>query len=74
MKEQTVLPVFQNDDVFLTPHEVAAYLRVPRTTLYEWLSCGIIPSLRLGKRIIRIRKSDLDAFVASGGSRGNGQA
>ena len=46
----------------LTPDEVIPRLRVSRSTLYEWLAKGELPSYRLG-RIIRIRETDLADFL-----------
>jgi excisionase family DNA binding protein len=46
----------------LTPDEIIPRLRVSRSTLYEWLAKGELPSYRLG-RIIRIREIDLTEFL-----------
>ena len=65
MTQQMIQPMPEERDIFLTPQEVAAQLRVPKTTLYMWLANGLIPSVRLGRRLVRIRKVDLDAFLAA---------
>lgn len=50
---------FQVDDGgFLTPREVASYLRIGRTLTYQLLRAGEIPSVRVGRRI-RVRTRDL---------------
>jgi excisionase family DNA binding protein len=46
----------------LTPDEIIPRLRVSRSTLYEWLAKGELPSYRIG-RIIRIRESDVTEFL-----------
>lgn len=51
----------------LTPEEVADRCRVSRSTVYGWLSRDLT-SLRLGSRgrgAIRVRESDLEAFLES---------
>lgn len=48
----------------LTPNEVASYLKVPRSTVYEWCRKGKLKSIKpgLGKNI-RIFKKDLESFL-----------
>ena len=48
---------------FLTPQEFRQYVGIGRATLYELLRREEIPHIRLG-RLIRIRKSVLDSFLA----------
>lgn len=43
------------EQVFLTVPEAAKILRLKRSTAYEYVRQGIIPSVRLG-RFIRIRR------------------
>jgi excisionase family DNA binding protein len=45
-----------------TVEEVAAYLGVRPTTVYQWCREGRLPALKLGK-VWRIRRSALDAFL-----------
>jgi excisionase family DNA binding protein len=49
----------------LTVAEVAGALRVSSMTVYRLIKSGELPALRVGKNI-RIRTSDLDAFLADG--------
>ncbi len=42
----------------LTLHEVAAYLRVSRVTVWRWCQQGIIPAFQVG-RYWRVRRKDL---------------
>ena len=53
------------DEVLLTADEAAAILRVKTDTVYRWVSQGRIPYVRLGRRITRFRRSDLDLFIQS---------
>jgi excisionase family DNA binding protein len=47
----------------MTLPEVAAHLGVPVTTIYAWRHAGVAPrGMRVGKHI-RVRRSDLDAWM-----------
>ncbi|MCK9899107.1 transcriptional regulator [Parafrankia colletiae] len=48
--------------LLLTPAEAAELLGVGRTTIYELMNSGDIPSVRIG-RARRIPSADLVAFV-----------
>ena len=51
---------------FLTSGQAAQFLQVSINTLSCWRSRGTGPSyVKLGKRLIRYRKSDLDAWIKS---------
>ncbi|MDG9686159.1 helix-turn-helix domain-containing protein [Streptomyces sp. DH18] len=45
------------------PQEVAAYLRVPVKTLYQWKYRGIGPNVHKVGRHLRYRWSEVDAWV-----------
>ncbi len=49
-------------DEFLTFNEVMAYLRVSRTTIYDWLNAGKLRAYKVGKSV-RFKKSDVEAFI-----------
>ena len=51
------------NDELLTIGEAAERLRISRSSLYDRLRDGSIPTVRLGPRIVRVRTSDLDAFL-----------
>ncbi len=53
-----------DEDIILTPEEVARYLRVNPRTIYRGLQQGQIPGIKIG-RLWRIRKEDLDRLVTS---------
>src|SRR5262245_57118902 len=55
-----------SQDIFFTPKEAAAYLRVSKSYLDKLRVYGGGPRfLRLGKRKVLYRKSDLNAWLAS---------
>jgi excisionase family DNA binding protein len=58
-------PTIRNDDPLLSKPEAAAYLSIAEQTISNWLATGRykLPYVRVG-RLIRFRKSDLDAFIA----------
>jgi excisionase family DNA binding protein len=49
-----------SEAIWLTVEEVAAALRVPRSTVYEHVRRGAIPARRIGRHL-RIHRSWLDA-------------
>ena len=51
--------------MLLSVPEVAAELGCGRDTVYALLSSGLLPSVRVGARLRRIRRQDLQAYVAS---------
>ncbi|MGX1711377.1 helix-turn-helix domain-containing protein [Streptomyces albidoflavus] len=58
----TALPS-QDRRPLATPDELAAYLGVPKATIYRWSSRGGgVPMLRIGRHL-RARWVDVDAWV-----------
>src|SRR5690349_17829786 len=55
------------DDELLTVDEVAKILRVNPQTVRNWIDRGELPEVRIGKRRVRVRRSDLEEFVGGGG-------
>lgn len=53
-------------DELLTVAEVAEILKLNAQTIRNWLERGELPYIRLGTRRVRIRQSDLDAFIEAG--------
>jgi excisionase family DNA binding protein len=51
--------------MLMTVPEVARELGCGRDTVYALLASGDLPSVRLAGRLRRIRRGDLEAFVAS---------
>lgn len=48
----------------LTVGQLATQLQLGRTTVYRLLASGVIPSARIGNKILRVRRADLDAWLA----------
>ncbi len=48
----------------LTPSQLASELQLSKTKIYELLASGLIPHVRVGSKIIRVRRADLDAWLA----------
>ena len=51
--------------VWLRPVEVAEYLRVSRSSVYQWIRNGYIPCTRIGAQI-RVNRSVLENLIDSG--------
>jgi excisionase family DNA binding protein len=52
-------------DELLRPIEVARELKISRALLFEWLASGYLPCVRLGTRVIRVRRSVLDEWLTT---------
>ncbi len=59
---RNLIPEANEPEKFLTVLDVASLLSVRPSTVYQWASLGEIPHYRLG-RIVRFRRTDLDAWV-----------
>lgn len=46
-----------------TMAQVAKLLQVSLKTVWTWTRNGSLASVRLGERLVRIRRSDLEAFM-----------
>ena len=53
----------------MTAEEVAGYLRVKSSTVYEWARRGKIPAAKLG-RLWRLHREEVDTWVRNGGVQG----
>lgn len=47
----------------LTVGEVAERLRMAKGSIYRWISQGKLRHVKLGHRAVRVRVSDLEAFI-----------
>ncbi len=51
------------DQVFLTPQEVSSLLQVSVQTVRRWIKDEKLPAYKVGPRIWRIKKGDLDEWL-----------
>ena len=51
------------DDEWMTIPEAAKYLRVHHRTIRDMIAAGDVKGYRMRTRAIRLRRSDLDAFM-----------
>lgn len=54
----------QSDELRVS--EIAAQERVHPATVRRWIASGDLPAHRVGPRLIRVRRVDLEAFRARG--------
>ena len=47
----------------LTTKEAMAYLRVGKTTLFEWVADGLLHPIRLGPKMLRWDPAELDTLL-----------
>lgn len=47
---------------FLTVRDIATTLRLNPQTVRNWIACGSLPALKVG-RSVRIRRVDFEAFL-----------
>ena len=68
MTDNTIATTLKNNssDLLLPPPEAAAYIGVTENTLSVWRCVGryAIPFIKVG-RLVRYRRSDLDAWLES---------
>ncbi|HXD64909.1 MAG TPA: helix-turn-helix domain-containing protein [Solirubrobacteraceae bacterium] len=50
---------------YLTVNEIAELLRLNPQTIRNTIDCGELPAVRFGPRRVRVKQSDLDAFIAA---------
>ena len=50
----------------LSPQQAAAYLGCSITTVRRWFYSGELKAIRLGAKLLKFRREDLDAFVNAG--------
>lgn len=56
-------------DDFLTVAEIAERFKVNQQTVRNWIDAGELSAVRVGARRVRVRQSDLDAFLAASETR-----
>ncbi|MGH8057662.1 MAG: helix-turn-helix domain-containing protein [Candidatus Entotheonellia bacterium] len=55
--------------ILLTPEETAEELRLAPKTVKDWLRDGKLPGVKLGGKVWRIRREDLDAFIVGSATK-----
>lgn len=55
----------QENGQFLTTGEIAEILRVHQRTVQRWISSNRLKATKIGPKILRVRKQDLDEFLAN---------
>lgn len=57
------LPVNPEEERFLTPKEVSDLLQVSVQTVRRWIKDEDLPAYKVGPRMWRIRRADLDGWL-----------
>jgi excisionase family DNA binding protein len=68
-KEQTLqkrIDELEQKEIYLSPKEFSEELGISRWTVYSWLSQGKLKSNKVGDRLVRIPKSELDRLLSEG--------
>jgi excisionase family DNA binding protein len=58
--------VMKMSDALLTYREVASILTVSPATIRNWTLDGLIASIKVGRKAVRYRRSDVEAFLRAG--------
>ena len=53
----------ESPDELLTTEEAADFLGVDKTTLYAWRKQGKLRAYRVGKRLIRFKRQDIEGLL-----------
>ena len=51
------------DKPFFRPDEVAKYFSVSRATVYRWIDEGRLQSVRIGEKVVRVRRESVLRLV-----------
>lgn len=66
MAKEHPAPIANNRRPMLTVEELAAYLQVPKQTVYRWNTRGTGPQFRHVGRYVRYHWEDIDKWVETG--------
>jgi len=64
---KTTARLFDSYDDMVTVDELAKMLRIGRNSAYDLVRAGIVPSLKIGRKQIRISKLAVIDYIASAG-------
>ncbi|PIG91312.1 helix-turn-helix domain-containing protein [Gloeocapsopsis sp. IPPAS B-1203] len=53
------------NEQFLTTNEIAEILRVHQRTVQRWISSNRLKATKVGPKILRVRRQDLNEFLES---------
>ncbi len=56
------------NDRYMSVDEAARYLSISQQTLMRYIRAGQIPVHRIGARLLRLHRSEIDAWVQSQGA------
>jgi excisionase family DNA binding protein len=56
-------PAIDDPDRLLTVQDLAQQLKVKPTWVYFQVESGVLPFVRLGKRYVRFRQRDINAYL-----------
>ena len=56
------------NDRYMSVDEAARYLSISQQTLMRYIRAGQIPVHRIGTRLLRLQRSEIDAWVQSQGA------
>lgn len=59
--------VSENEEEVLTVKEVAEFLKMDESTIYDWLRTGKLPGRKLNNTTWRIFKSEFEAWLSRPG-------
>jgi excisionase family DNA binding protein len=55
----------EENEQFLTTNEIAQILRVHQRTVQRWISSNRLKATKVGPKILRVRREDLNKFLES---------
>ena len=55
----------EENEQFLTTNEIAEILRVHQRTVQRWISSNRLKATKVGPKILRVRREDLNKFLES---------
>jgi len=65
IQTKTNASLFENYDDMVTVEELAKMLRIGRNSAYELVRAGIVPSLKIGRKQIRISKPAVIDYITT---------
>jgi excisionase family DNA binding protein len=63
MSASHAVPHDNTTPYWVTVNQAAKITKVHANTIRNWIARGLLPAHRMGERLVRINKSDLDALA-----------